>query len=143
MFKANYQTARFHKDFGPSSLFMRVNFKMKGTQKLYLDGKHFVQRKEERAIPDDILNALCDFDISSWELINAEVRIDRGKFVNSTWEKILNGRRYQVTIGMGNYVTTIVDRTSSGVEKCFREGEFYDYVEQVNKELMEAESKDT
>ena len=139
MYKANYETARFHVEFGPESLFVRVRFKMGNVHKLYLDGKHFKQRLDDRAIPDDIVHALCDFDINSWVLRTAEVRTDRGKFVNSTWERALYGHRYQVTIGMGNYVKTIVDRTSSGVDKCIHGGELYDLVSRVNDELMREE----
>ena len=140
MYKANYGTARFHVEFGPESLFERVRFKMRDVYKLYLDGKHFKQRLDERAIPDDIVQALCNFNIDSWVLRTAEVRIDRGKFVNSTWERMLYGHRYQVTIGIGNYVKTIVDRISSGVDKCIRGGELYDMVARVNDELMREET---
>lgn len=139
MYKVDYKTARFHIEFGPKSLFDRVLFKMKDEHKLYLEGTHFKQRLGERDIPEDIIQALCDFDAKTWTLCTAEVRADRGKFVNSTWERILNGHRYQVTIGMGNYIKTIVDRTTSGVEKCIRAGELYDMVAEVNAELMKAE----
>jgi len=80
-----------------------------------------------------------EFDANTWELKTAEVRTDRGKFVNSTWEKIVDGHHYQVTIGMGNYVKTIVDRTTSGMDKCVRTGELYDFVELVNAQLMAEE----
>lgn len=140
MYKANYETARFHVEFGPESLFVRVRFKMGNVHKLYLDGKHFKQRLDERAIPDDIVHTLCDFDINSWVLRTAEVRTDRGKFVNSSWERTLHGHRFQVTIGLGNYVKTIVDRTSSGVDKCIRCGELFDMVARVNAELMKEEA---
>ena len=140
MYKANYDTARFHVEFGPQSLFVRVRFKMRNVHKLYLDGNHFKQRLDEREIPDDIVQALCDFNINSWVLQTAEVRTDRGKFVNSTWERTLYGHRYQVTIGIGSYVKAIVDRTSSGVDKCIRGGELYDLVARVNDELMREEA---
>lgn len=139
MYKVDYKTARFHIEFGPKSLFDRVRFKMKDEHKLYLEGTHFKQRLGERDIPEEIVQALCDFDANTWTLCTAEVRTDRGKFVNSTWERILNGHRYQVTIGMGNYIKTIVDRTTSGVEKCIRAGELYDMVAEVNAGLMRAE----
>ena len=103
---------------------------------LYLDGTHYKKRLSERDIPPDILEALLDFDASTWTLQTAEVRTDRGKFVNSTWEKVINGHHYWVTIGIGNYVKTIVDRTTSGMDKCIRSGELFDYVESVNAQLM-------
>ena len=40
---------------------------------------------------------------------------------------------------MGNYVKTIVDRTTSGMDKCVRTGELYDFVELVNAQLMAEE----
>ena len=142
MYRENYPKARFHIQFGPSSLFERVQFKMKDVHKLYLQGTHYRKRLSERDIPGDILEALLDFDANTWTLQTAEVRIDRGKFVNSTWEKIIDGHHYWVTIGIGNYVKTIVDRTTSGMGKCIRSGELYDYVESVNAQLM-AEERST
>ena len=139
MYRENFSRARFHVQFGPSSLFERVRFKMKDVHKLFLEGTHYQKRVSERNIPPEIIDALLEFDASTWTLQTAEIRTDRGKFVNSTWEKIINGHRYQVTIGMGNYVKTIVDRTTSGMDKCVRSGELYDYVERVNSELMASE----
>ncbi len=136
MYQENYPKARFHIQFGPASLFERVRFKMKDVHKLYLDGTHYKKRVSERDIPPAILEALLEFDVSTWELQTAEVRTDRGKFVNSTWAKDVDGRHYWVTIGMGNYVKTIVDRTTSGLDKCIRSGELYDFVESVNTQLM-------
>ncbi len=40
---------------------------------------------------------------------------------------------------MGNYIKTIVDKTTSGVEKCIRVGELFDMVAEVNAELMREE----
>lgn len=141
MYKEAYQKARFHILFGPQSLFDRVRFKMSGVQKLYLEGSHYRKRVSERSIPQEILNELLIFDSKTWDLQTAEVRIDRGRFVNSTWEKVVDGHRYQVTIGMGNYVKTIVEKTTSGMDKCVRSGELYDFVERVNTELMDAEDQ--
>ena len=45
----------------------------------------------------------------------------------------------RIDIGIGNYVKTIVDRTTSGMDKCIRSGELYDFVEHVNAEMMAAE----
>lgn len=136
MYREIYDKARFHIAFGPPSLFERVRFKMKDVHKLFLHGTHYRKRVLERNVPPDVLDALLDFDADSWELKTAEVRVDRGKFVNSTWEKVIDGHHYQVTIGMGNYVKTIVDKTTSGMDKCVRAGSLYEFVEQVNAELM-------
>jgi len=73
----------------------------------------------------------------------AEVRIDKGKFVNSTWERMLNGKRYWVTVGFNNCIQTIVVKETSGFGKIARNGELYDYVQKVNRALMEDENKQT
>lgn len=139
MYRENYEKVRFHIEFGPESLFERVRFKMKDVHKLYLDGSHFRKRMDERNIPSSVMELLQQFDASIWTLKTAEVRKDRGKFVNSTWEIVLQGERYWVTIGMGNYIKTIVRREASGMDKCVRKGEYYDFVERVNRELIDAE----
>ena len=83
---------------------------------------------------------MLESDASTWMRKTAEVRTDRGKFVNSAWERVIDGHHYWGTIG--NYVKTIVDRTTSGMDKCVRSGELYDFVERVNAELMDAEDAD-
>ena len=128
---------RFHVDFGPPSLFERVKYKMKNVHRLYMDGKHFNKRISERDIPDDVIERLLNFNIDEWTLKTAEVRPDRGKFMNSTWEVYCNGKPYWVTIGIGNYIITIVQRNSSGVDLCVRCGEYYNFVEEVNWKLMD------
>lgn len=137
MYHQNYNRIRFHVEFGPASLFERVRFKMKDVKKLYMDGVHFQKRSSERSIPNEILERLTQFDINEWTVVTASVREDRGKFVDSTWEIVLEGVRYWVTIGMGTFIKTIVIKESSGVENCIRSGEYYDFVEEVNRKLME------
>lgn len=128
---------RFHIDFGPSALFERVRFKMKDVHRLYIGGKHYIKRKSERDIPDDVIEKIRCFDINEWTLKTAEVRPDKGKFLNSTWEVVCNGKTYWVTIGVGNYIITIVQRNSSGKDLCIRGGNYYNFVEDVNRKLMD------
>lgn len=130
---------RFHIEFGPESLFERVMFKMKDVHTLHMDGPHFKERMEQRNIPDEIYEKLINFNIDEWTLKTVEVRKDRGKFYNSTWEYIYDNKKYWVSIGLGDLVETIVVKESSGVDKCIRSGELFDFVERVNRELMEAE----
>jgi hypothetical protein len=140
-YKEDYKRVRFHIEFGPTSLFERVKYKMRDVRKLYLNGTHFEERMTNRNIPENVVRKLEYFDINEWELVTASVRSDRGKFVDSTWEVCVDDLRYWVTIGMGNYVRTIVVKDSSGVEKCVRGGDFYEFVERVNRELMDAEGE--
>ena len=140
-YKEDYKRVRFHIEFGPTSLFERVKYKMRDVRKLYLNGTHFEDRMTNRNIPENVVRKLKHFDINEWDLVTASVRSDRGKFVDSTWEVCVDDLRYWVTIGMGNYVRTIVVKDSSGVEKCVRGGDFYEFVERVNRELMDAEGE--
>lgn len=136
-YRQKFKKVRFHEEFGPPALFERVRYKMKDVTKLYLDGEHFQKRASERDIPASVLERLLKFDINEWQLMTASVRHDRGKFVDSTWEIIIDGVRYWITIGLGQYIITIVLKDCSGVENCVRGGDFYDFVEQVNRKLMD------
>lgn len=40
---------------------------------------------------------------------------------------------------MGTFITTIAIKETSGVKSCIRIGEYYDFVEQVNRKLMDEE----
>ena len=135
------QKFRFHVDFGPESLFERGRFKTRDVHKLYMDGRHFNKRKSERSIPEEVLGKLQVFDINERILKTAEVRPDRGKFMNSTWEINCNEKQYWVTIGVGNYIITIVQKRSSGIDLCVRDGQFYDFVRRVNQKLMDDETR--
>lgn len=136
-YKQNYKRVRFHVEFGPSSLFERVRYKMRDVTTLYMDGVHFPTRASERNIPYEVMSRLLQFDINKWKVVTASVREDRGKFVDSTWEIVIYGVRYWVTIGMGTFIKTIVIKETSGVESCIRSGEYYDFVEKVNRKLMD------
>ena len=138
--KRKFEFVRFHVDFGPDSLFERVRFKMKDIHELRLDGNHFNQRVSERNIPDSVMQSLLYFDLNEWTLKTVEVRKDKGKFYSSTWERVVNGTSYWVTIGLKDFIITIVRKDSSGALKCIKEGEYFDFVEKVNRELMESEN---
>ncbi len=133
---------RFHVDFGPNSLFERVRFKMKDIHTLHLNGEHFRERCQERHIPDAVREKVENFNINEWKLVTAEVRKDRGKFYNCTWEYQFEGVSYWLTIGLGEVGVTIVRKSTRGMEKCVRSGELYDFVEEVNRKLMEAETEE-
>ena len=131
---------RFHVEFGPASLFERVQFKMKDVHELHVGGPHFNERKSERNVPLEVMERINHFDTAEWKLVTAEVRADRGKFYNSTWEYQYNGVAYWLTIGIGECVITIVRKESSGIDKCVRNGDFYDFVDKVNRDLMANET---
>jgi hypothetical protein len=55
---------------------------MRDVTELYMDGAHFKARLSERDIPDEVIERLRHFNIAEWTLRTAEVRVDRGKFVD-------------------------------------------------------------
>lgn len=136
---AKFEKSRFHKAFGPKSLFDRVIFKMSQESSLKLNGKHFNKRLIERKIPKIVLDEVKNFNTQDWEVVTVEVRTDKGKFVNSTWEKEIGGARYWITIGFGNLVQTVIKKDSSGIHNIIKSGELYRFVEQVNLDLMKNE----
>ena len=136
------ELVRFSVESGPASLFARVQFKMRDVHSIKMNASHFRERLSQRNIPEEVLHAIERFDCKMWRLVTAEVRTDRGKFYNSTWEYQFAGKRYWLTVGLGNIAETIVEKETSGIEKCIRAGAIYDYVDMVNQKLM-ADVKDT
>ncbi len=135
-----FEKARFHVSSGPASLFERVRFKMATRRELKLHATHFKLRAGERATPS---MKLKDFDPGVWELVSAEVRTDTGKFVNSAWNVNVGGRRWRVVIGMHDTVETaftVSDARGPG-EAIVRNGPLYNFVERVNRELMQGEAQ--
>ena len=136
-----FQKARFHIDSGPKSLFDRIHFKMDSVKSLNLSAKHFVERCNGRILPSEIIQKMQNFDAREWRLVVGEVRVDTGKFVNSTWEYIFGDEKYWLTIGFGNVAETIVKKESSGKDKIISSGLIYDFVDAVNEKLMADESQ--
>ena len=144
-----FERARFHIDTGPASLFERVRFIMRGVHSVKVDGPHFTMRVKERRIPSEVVEMVASFNASDWSVVSAEVRADKGKFVASSWGREYNGRYYVVIIGLGDLAETIYDtdlpcpKFLPGRLQNFLENHslFYDFVEKVNRELMDAEPK--
>ena len=134
-----FNKSRFHKEYGPNSLFERVEFKMRDVNTLKLHAKHFKQRLKDRKIPEKVLNEIESFDKNKWKVVTAEVRNDKGKFVNSTWEYEIDNIRYWITVGFNDTVQTIIIKDSSGTDNIIKDGELYDFVDKVNKKLMNEE----
>ena len=143
-----FERARFHVETGPASLFQRVRFVMGRVRRVKIDGPHFSNRVKKRKIPLEAVKMVAAFNASEWSVLTAEVRIDKGKFVASSWGKMYNGRYYVVIIGLGNVAETIYD-VDSPHSKIHSEwlnssqeigSELYTFVEKVNQELMESET---
>jgi hypothetical protein len=133
-----FETARFHVDTGPATLIQRVLRKMSGRRQLKLHASHFGSQANARAAP---LELLRDFDPQEWELKTVEVRTDTGKFVNSAWSRRIHGRDWWIVIGFSDTVVTVIDTDKYGMgPDVVTSGPLYDFVEKVNRRLLEDEA---
>lgn len=136
-----FNTSRFHVHYGPTSLFERVKYKFQEPRTLKLHGKHFNERKKEREIHGNVIQTLLEFNPTHWRIVTTEVRNDTGKFVNATWEKVIDNQKYWVTIGFGDVIQTIIKKESEGLGyDIIKEGPFYQLVSKVNEELMKEDT---
>ena len=129
-----FQTARFDARFGPKSLFDRIQYKMQG-QHSFTISKHCRQRIDERAVPMEVIADAKHFDSKEWKLVQAEVRTDKGKFVNSVWVRDYGGELYQIVVGFTAIETIIAKKQISRDPSCERSGRLYDFVDSVNTKL--------
>ena len=128
-----FQKTRFHINSDLSSLFERIHYKMDTVCSLNLSVRHFIERCKERVLPHEIIQKMQNFNIHEWKLVVGEVRVDTGKFVNSTWEYAYENEKYWLTIGFGNVAETTVKKESDGKNKVVVSGPVYDHVDAVNK----------
>lgn len=133
-----FETRRFHVLSGPPSLFERVRFKVLSDRQILKPGGHAKSRQVEHSIPAWILESFS----GGWMVILAEVRVDSGKFVKSTWRKVVGREAFWLVIGYNPHVVTIYKSGLGKVamsEIIVTEGEFYDFVSKVNRDLMNEE----
>lgn len=132
-----FSKSRFHIDFGPDILFERVREIMSGERTLRTNATHFNLRFKERNMSENIEEEISKFDAEKWDLIIAEVINDSGKFINSTWEKYIDGRKIWIVIGFNDTIETIIVKNGRGDgDDIVKEGEIYDFVENVNEKLV-------
>jgi len=133
-----YKKVRFHKASGPDSLFRRVHQKMDGHRRLTLPSRQLQKRWTERGIP---VGELRVFHSDDWELMRADVRADRGKFVCSSWRRPAGREWLWIEIGMGDHLekARFKQGLGAGADNIIVEGELYAFVEDVNQELVDAE----
>ena len=88
---------------------------------------------------DAPLDTLQNFDPDRWCLMTAEVRTDKGKFVNSAWSVNVDGQDWWVVIGFNQTMKTVIRtarrKLALGAD-IVRSGELYDFVASVNRQLM-------
>ena len=131
-----FPVARFHASTGPPELFERVRFKMRDVRALKTHARHVEERGYERDAP---LDQLQNFDPNYWRLMTAEVRTDKGKFVNTAWSVDINGQEWWVVIGFDATMKTVI-RAARGKQalgaEIVRSGDLYEFVASVNRQLM-------
>ncbi len=131
-----FETARFHVQTGPESLFERVRAVLDEPTELRIDPDHVQQRAEERSAP---LEQLKKFDPDTWELKTAEVRKDKGLFVNAAWACQVDDRDWWVVIGYNDTAVTVIETDKEGLgPEIVTEGDLYKYVDEVNTKKNEA-----
>jgi hypothetical protein len=131
-----FPVARFHVSTGPSALFERVRFKMRDVRVLKAHAGHVQDRAYERDAP---LDQLRDFDPDRWQLMTAEVRMDKGKFVSSAWAVDLDDQEWWVVIGFDATIKTVIPAARGKVAlgaDIVRTGDLYEFVARVNRQLM-------
>ncbi|MFD7401643.1 hypothetical protein ACFV7R_03020 [Streptomyces sp. NPDC059866] len=131
-----FETARFHIESGPTSLFTRVRHILCEPARLKAHGQHVTERLRQWSAP---VEELTSFDPKSWELVSAEVRTDTGRWVKSTWRVRADARDWWVVVGLGNALVTVIEvdpRRRGMGEVVVTDGPLYARVDAVNAELL-------
>ena len=105
-----FEKSRFHRKYGPDSLFSRAQFVFSKVAELKTHGAHFNERLNTRPIPPAIIHKMKNFNRSEWNLVLVEVRNDT--------------------------VQTIIIKDTNGMKDIVKNGALYNYVDAVNRELM-------
>lgn len=56
--------------------------------------------------------------------------------MNSTWERVIEDKKYWVTIGFGDVVQTIIKEMNELRQEIVKQGLFFEFVSEVNEQLM-------
>jgi hypothetical protein len=125
--KRECRFAQFLVEDGPEALFRRVRFIM---------GKK-PHARIATVIPGARKPLEKIINLREWQVVAATVRVDRGKFVTSTWEGALNGEDWRVEIGMNETVLSIGRISCLGrLSRDLNAASFYRFVADVNNDLM-------
>jgi len=132
-----FPVARFHAMTGPPELFERVRFKMRDVRILE---RPMLATFRTAATSETLLSTAYGTSTpDQWRLLTAEVRTDKGKFVNSAWSVDVDGQEWWVVIGFDATMKTVI-RAARGklalgadIVRC---RELHDFVASVNRQLM-------
>jgi hypothetical protein len=77
-------------------------------------------------------------NLNEWDLVGAEVRPSTGKFVSSTWEKAIDGKRWRIVIVTDDRVESIQLVTTGSILRPsdWFGAPFENFVADVNRSLM-------
>lgn len=115
-------------------MFERVKLITGKNPVLKLHAPHLKKRLSQRGILEEDLNVLQQ---GEWELMTAEVRVGKGKFVNCAWRKPYRDTFLWVVIGFGETVEAVILKDGDGLnDQVVTSGELYDFVDEVNRNLM-------
>lgn len=140
---ANLEYRRFHVRSGPASLFERIRYVLREPRDLKLHASHFQARAGERRAPVEEIQL---FDAAQWDLMAAEVRADTGKFVKTAWRRMIDRQTWWIVMAFNDTVQTVYpsdDNFQKFGPDVVTGGEFYEFVERVNRGLMEADTAGT
>ena len=138
LYSSNYSV-----DYGPGSLFERILHIFSDKRKLTIHGKHIKNRITNELISSKILNDVQYFNPKEWNIIEAKVRNDTGKLVNTTWEREIDDEKIRIVIGFRDSIKSVE------IDKDFRlfqnpitkDGEIYEFVDKTNKKMLDKDKE--
>lgn len=133
----------FHISEGPKSLFSRVKFKIRGVRSVN-DTEHSLERFFERfrnrqQLMLSLKEELDNFDFRKWNLVMASVSPVTYRWVDSAWERILDGTEIRVIIGLyHNLLTVMIKDSPTNLSYIVKKGtDLYNKVDTVNRNLRD------
>ena len=134
--------ARFSVTAGPAALFKRVRLVVRPETDYFDRAVHVRHLHPWNNIPTvDTVDAFMEDDISSWNLVGAEVRTDTGRFIRSHWNVRYRGDWCRLVLdrhGDVHALRKIADPLAPPFDDAITGGPVWDYVTRVNQALMDA-----
>ena len=134
--------AKFSVTAGPAALFRRVRLVVRPETDYFDRAVHVRHLRPWNNIPTvDTVDAFMEDDISSWNLVGAEVRTDTGRFIRSHWNVRYRGDWCRLVLdrhGDVHALRKIADPLVPPFDDAITGGPVWDYVTRVNQALMDA-----
>lgn len=134
--------AKFSVMTGPAALFKRVRLVVRPETDYFDRVVHVRHLHPWDNIPTvDTVDAFMEDDISSWNLVGAEVRTDTGRFIRSHWNIRYRGDWCRLVLdrrGDVHKLKKISDPLAAPFEDVVTGGPVWNYVTRVNQALMDA-----